>query len=176
MSWVSAITAGQAAAVSVGTSIIGARQASANGKFNQSVSNRNALLKEQEAEAIEAKKELDLAKFDKQFQVLEGEVITRISTSGAELSGSGMRVMRYNAEQAELEKDIIEYNSKIGQARAFEQANFARMQGQLARQQGRAAAIGYYGQAASALVPYGRSLLGGETQTITDLTATEGSF
>ena len=102
MGWLPAITAGQAAAVSVGTSIIGARQASANGKFNEDVANRNATIKEQEVAAIEAKKELDLAKFNKQFEVLEGEVITNISTSGAELSGSGMRVMRYNAEQAEL--------------------------------------------------------------------------
>jgi len=152
MSWVSAITAGQAAAVSVGTSIIGARQASANGKFNQSVSNRNALLKEQEAEAIEAKKELDLAKFDKQFQVLEGEVITRISTSGAELSGSGMRVMRYNAEQAELEKDMIAYNAEINKSRKFEEANFARIQGDIARQNARMTELSYYSKAGESLL------------------------
>jgi len=152
MGWVSAITAGQAAAVSVGTSIIGARQASANGKFNQSFSNRNALLKEQEAEAIEAKKELDLAKFDKQFQVLEGEVITRISTSGAELSGSGMRVMRYNAEQAELEKDMIAYNAEINKSRKFEEANFARIQGDIARQNARMTELSYYSKAGESLL------------------------
>jgi len=152
MGWVSAITAGQAAAVSVGTSIIGARQASANGKFNQSVSNRNALLKEQEAEAIEAKKELDLAKFDKQFQVLEGEVITRISTSGAELSGSGMRVMRYNAEQAELEKDMIAYNAEVNKSRKFEEANFARIQGDIARQNARMTELSYYSKAGESLL------------------------
>lgn len=152
MGWVSAITAGQAAAVSVGTSIIGARQASANGKFNQSVSNRNALLKEQEAEAIEAKKELDLAKFDKQFQVLEGEVITRISTSGAELSGSGMRVMRYNAEQAELEKDMIAYNAEINKSRKFEEANFARIQGDIAKQNARMTELSYYSKAGESLL------------------------
>ena len=31
----------------------------------------------------------------------------------------------------------------------------------------------YYGKAVSALAPYGKSLLGGETQTMTDLTATD---
>ena len=51
------------------------------------------------------------------------------------------------------EKDIIDYNAKIGQSRAFEQANFARMQGNLARMQARQAEIGYYKQA-------GQSLLG----------------
>jgi len=167
---------GWTAAITAGTSVLAARQASATGKYNQAIQERNAQVAEQEAQAIEQRTELDLARFDQQFQQLQSETKVSVLKSGAELSGSGLRILRSNAEQAELEKDIIEYNSKIGQARAFEQANFARMQGQLARQQGRAAAIGYYGQAASALVPYGRSLLGGETQTITDLTATEGSF
>ena len=148
MGWVSAV----APVVSAGTAIIAGQQASANGKFNQDVANRNALIKEQEAEAIEAKKELDLAKFDKQFQVLEGEVITKISTSGAELSGSGMRVMRYNAEQAELEKDMISYNAEINKSRKFEEANFARIQGDIARQNARMTELSYYSKAGESLL------------------------
>tara|TARA_X000001382_G_scaffold130817_1_gene127081 strand:- start:4354 stop:4860 length:507 start_codon:yes stop_codon:yes gene_type:complete len=167
---------GWTAAITAGTSIIAGRQASATGKYNQAIQNRNAQVAEQEAQAIEQRTELDLARFDQQFQQLQSETKVSVLKSGAELSGTALKILRSNVEQAEIEKNIIEYNSKIGQARAFEQANFARMQGQLARQQGRAAAIGYYGQAASALAPYGKSLLGGETQTITDLTATEGSF
>lgn len=152
MGWVSAITAGQAAAVSVGTSVIGARQASANGKFNQSVANRNAAIKEQEVEAIEAKKELDIARFEKQFERLEGETITKISTSGAELSGSGLRIMRYNAEQAELEKDMIAYNAEINKSRKFEEANFAKIQGDIARQNARMTEFGYYSKAGETLL------------------------
>jgi len=138
--------------VSAATSVVAAKQASANGKFNQSVANRNALIKEQEAEAIESKKELDLAKFDKQFQVLEGEVITKISTSGAELSGSGMRVMRYNAEQAELEKDMIAYNAEINKSRKFEEANFARIQGDIAKQNAKMTELSYYSKAGESLL------------------------
>jgi hypothetical protein len=167
---------GWTAAITAGTSIIAGRQASATGKYNQAIQERNAQVAEQEAEAIEQRTELDLARFDQQFQQLQSETKVSVLKSGAELSGSALRILRSNAEQAELEKDIIEYNSKVGQARAFEQANFARMQGQLARMEGRAAAMGYYGQAISALVPYGRSLLSGQTQSMTDLTATEGSF
>jgi len=168
MGWTTAIVAA--------TSVAAARQASATGKYNQAIQNRNAQVAEQEAQAIQQRTELDLARFDQQFAQLQSE--TKVSTlkSGVELSGTALKILRSNAEQAEVEKDIIEYNSKIGQARAFEQANFARMQGSLARQQGRAAAIGYYGQAASALAPYGKSLLSSQTQTTTDLTATEGSF
>jgi len=167
---------GWTAAITAGTSIIAGRQASATGKYNQAIQNRNARTMMQRAEAIEQKKELDLAKFDQQFAQLQGETKVSIAKTGAERSGTALRILRRNVEQAELEKDMIEYNAEIGKSQAFEQANFATMQGQLARQQGRAMAYQYYGQAASILAPYGKSLLSDTTQSTTDLTATEGSF
>jgi tetrahydromethanopterin S-methyltransferase subunit H len=132
--------------------IAAGRQASAIGKYNQAIQNRNAQVAEQEAQAIEQQKNLDIQKFDKQFVKLEGETKTAILKSGAELSGSGLRILRQNAEEAEVEKDIIEYNAKIGQSRAFEQANFARMQGNLARMQARQAEFGYYAKAGESLL------------------------
>tara|TARA_R100001015_G_C4607442_1_gene162544 strand:+ start:181 stop:609 length:429 start_codon:yes stop_codon:yes gene_type:complete len=132
--------------------IAGAKQASAIGKYNQAIQNRNAEVAEQEAQAIEQQKELDIQRFDQQFAQLQGETKTKILTSGAELSGSGLRILRQNAEQAEIEKDIIDYNAKIGQSRAFEQANFARMQGNLARMQARQAELGYYAKAGESLL------------------------
>ena len=128
------------------------QQQGAIGKYNQDVQNRNALVAEQEAAQIEKQLELDLARFDQQFQQLQGQTKTAILKSGAELSGSGLRVMRYNAEQAELEKDILEYNAKIGQARKFEEANFARIQGEFARQQARMAQIGTAFQTGTSLL------------------------
>ena len=47
----------------------------------------------------------------------------------------------------------MEYNAKIGQARKFEEANFFRIQGQVARQQARSAQIG-------TIVGTGKTLLG----------------
>jgi len=138
--------------VSAAVSVAAARQASAAGKFNQAIQNRNAQIAEQEGELIEKQKEFDLATFDKKFARLQGETKTQILNSGVELSGSGLRILRANAEQAEIEKAIIDYNAKIGQAKAFEQANFARMQGQVARNQARAAEIGYYAQAGTSLM------------------------
>ena len=61
--------------------------------------------------------------------------------SGVERSGSGLRALRYNAEQAEIEKNIMDYNAKIGQSRKFEEANFARIQGNIAKQQARMAQL-----------------------------------
>jgi tetrahydromethanopterin S-methyltransferase subunit H len=138
--------------VSAAVSVAAARQASAAGKFNQAIQNRNAQIAEQEGELIEKQKEFDLATFDKKFAKFQGETKTKILNSGVELSGSGLRILRANAEQAEIEKDIIDYNAKIGQAKAFEQANFARMQGQVARNQARAAELGYYTQAGTSLM------------------------
>ena len=125
-------------------SVAAAKQASATGKYNQAVQNRNALVAEQEAAQQEKQNVFDLARFDQQFVHLQGQTKTAILTSGVELSGSGLNVMRYNAEQAEIEKDILTYNSKVAQSQKMEEANFARMSGQVARMEARQAAIGYY--------------------------------
>jgi hypothetical protein len=128
------------------------QQQGATGKFNQSIQNRNAQLSEQEAAQMQKQLEFDLGRFDQRFQQLQGQTVTRIAKTGADLSGTGLRVLRANAEQGEIEKNIMEYNSKVGQARKFEEANFARIQGQVARQQARSAQI-------STLFSTGTSLL-----------------
>lgn len=155
MAWFAALPAIGQAAIGLGavTTVAGIQQAGAAGKYNQAVQNRNAQVAEQEAAQIEKQKEFDIARFDQQFIQLQGQTKTRVLFSGAELSGSGLRILRRNAEQAEVEKNIIDYNAKIGQARKFEEANFARIQGTMARQQARMQQL----QLASS---FGTSLLG----------------
>ena len=151
--------------VSAGTAIVAGRQANALGKYNQDVQNRNALVREQESEAIEKQNEFDIAKFDQQFVQLQGQSKTAIYKSGVTLEGSGLRVMRYNAEQAEIEKDILTYNSKVAQSQKMEEANFARMSGQVARMEARSAAIGYYAQAGQSLMSMGSGFSGTKPTT-----------
>tara|TARA_R110002050_G_scaffold128596_1_gene249893 strand:+ start:43 stop:480 length:438 start_codon:yes stop_codon:yes gene_type:complete len=141
MTWVTAIA-----------SVAAAQQASAAGKYNQAVQERNAKVKEQEAEQAEKQLDFDLARFDQQFVKLQGETKTAVLTSGAELSGSGLRILQYNSEQAEIEKNILDYNSKVAQSQKMEEANFARMRGQVARNEARAAQIGYYAKAGESLL------------------------
>jgi hypothetical protein len=141
MGWVTAVT-----------SVVAAQQASATGKYNQSIQERNALIYEQEKERLEGKLNFDLARFDEKFRQLQGETTTKILKSGAELSGSGLRIKRYNAEQSEIEKDMITFNSKVAQSKKMEQANFARMQGQLARMEARQVELGYYAKAGQSLM------------------------
>jgi hypothetical protein len=140
--------------ISAGLSVVQAANQSAAGKYNQQVYNRNAQIAEQEAKQIEQQTEVDLQRFDQKFGQLQGQTTTRILTSGADLSGSGLRILHNNETQAQLERNTINYNSKIAQQSKFNEANFARIQGQVARQQGKAAA---FGTLASAAVTFGQS-------------------
>ena len=127
--------------VAVGLGVKQAIDQDAAGKYNQSIQNRNAQLADQEATQIEKQAEFDLARFDQNFAQLQSQTTTRILKSGAELGGTGIRVLRRNAEEAEVEKNTITYNSKVAAAQRREAGNMFRIQGQFARQQGRSAAI-----------------------------------
>ena len=145
---------GQAAAMA-GVVLLGYaqyKQQGAAGKYNQAIQNRNAQIAEQEAAQIEKQLEFDLARFDQRFQQLQGQTTTRISKTGADLSGTGLRILRSNAQQAEIEKNIMDYNAKIGQAKKFEEANFSRIQGNVARQQAKIAQLNTLTQTGTSLL------------------------
>jgi hypothetical protein len=132
--------------------IAAAKQAGAMGKYNQSVKERNALIAEQESQRLEQQNEFDIARFDQQFTQLQGQTKVATLKSGVELSGSGLRIMKYNAEQAEIQKTVMDYNSKVSQSQKMEEANFARIQGVIARREGKIAQLGYYAKAGESLL------------------------
>ena len=148
---------------SVGSTVMQAQQQSAAGKYNQSIQNRNAQIADQEAQQIEKQKEFDIQRFDKNFAQLQSQATTRILKSGADLSGTGLRVLRSNAEEAEVERNVIEYNSQVAAAQRREAGNLFRIQGQFARQQGKQAAMTtlFKGATTFAGSSTGKSLLGG---------------
>ncbi len=117
-------------------------QQGAIGRYNQSVANRNALVKEQEAQILDDKLNLELSQFDKSFRKLKGTQVVNTLKSGAEFSGTARNIALSNLYEAELEKDIARYNTEIGKSRKFEEANFARISGEVARQQSRLAQLG----------------------------------
>ena len=135
--------------------IAAAKQAGAMGKYNQSVQERNATIAEQEAQRLEQQNEFDIARFDQQFVQLQGQSKTAIYKSGVTLEGSGLRVLRYNAEQAEIQKTVMDYNSKVAQSQKMEDANFARIQGVIARREGKISQIGSYAKAGESLLRIG---------------------
>jgi hypothetical protein len=145
---------GQAAAMA-GVGLLGFaqyQQQGAAGKYNQAVANRNAQIAEQEAAQLEKQLEFDIARFDQQFQQLQGQTNVSLAKSGVGISGTSLRILRYNAEQAELQKNIMDYNSKVAQSQKIEEANFARIQGVIAKQQAKIAQIGTLMQTGTSLL------------------------
>ena len=119
------------------------QQQGAIGKYNQAVANRNANVAEQEAALIEKQTEFDIARFDKDFRRVEGETKVALAKSGVvQGSGTAYKIAAANAREAELQRNIMRYNSKVAQSRKIESANFTRIQGNIARQQAKLAQIG----------------------------------
>ena len=133
-------------------SVAAASSANQIGKFNQSVANRNAVIAEQEAAAQAKLTQFNIQKFNQSFEKLQSQSKVSALKSGVELSGTALKILQSNAEQAELQRDIIEYNGKVAESKKLEEANFARMSGSIARMQGRQQAIGYLSQAGSSLL------------------------
>lgn len=137
MGWIAALPVASKVAlgVSAATTVAGVQQAGEIGDYNQKTANRTASVKEQEAQAIEDQLNFDLKQFDKDYKKLVGQTNVVISKSGAEKSGTALRIAKKNAEEAELQKNVIEYNSKVRVSQKIEEANFARIQGTIAKQQ-----------------------------------------
>ena len=133
-------------------SVAAASSANEIGKFNQKVANRNAIIAGQEAAAQAKLTEFNIAKFNQSFEKFQSTTKVSILKSGVELSGTALKILQSNAEQAELQRDIIEYNGKVAEAKKLEEANFARIQGTLARASGRQQAIGYIANAGTSLL------------------------
>ena len=128
------------------------KQQGAIGKFNQSVANRNAQVLEGQATQIEQKAEFDIAQFRKDYYRMTGETTVALAKSGVELgTGTAANIELSNAYEAKLQENLITYNSKVAAANKMEEANFARISGQMARQQARMAQIGTIASTGSSL-------------------------
>ena len=121
-----------------GSALLGMQQAGAIGKFNQDISNRNALVKENEAKILDDKLTLDLARFNKAFEKLEGTTTVALAKSGVQTnSGTAANIKLSNLHEKELEIQMMKYNTEIGKATKLEEANFARINGEVAKMNAR---------------------------------------
>jgi hypothetical protein len=155
---------GWTAAVVAGLGVMQYQQQGAIGKYNQAVQNRNATIAEQEAAMIEKQLEFDIGRFDQQFQQLKGTTEVNLNKSGV-VSGEGtaFRIARYNAEQAVLQKNVMDYNSKVAVGKKLEEANFARIQGQMARQSAKMAQLQTIAKTGTSLMTMGSGVSGTNT-------------
>ena len=123
------------------------------GKYNQSVNERNAKVLEGQADQIEAKAEFDIAQFAKSFKKIEGETKVALAKSGVQVgSGSSYYIELSNAIEAELQKNLIDYNAKVAAANKMEEANFARISGTIARNEAKLTQISTVAQVGTSLL------------------------
>ena len=142
-----------AAAFTVGTSLIQIQQQKALAKYNAANADRTAAILVQEGNQIGKQAEFDIARFDQKFRQQEGTVEVQLAKSGVVIdSGSGARVTEANALEAEMERKITRYNADVGIAKKMQQAEFAKIQGQMAKREARIANIQTAAKAGSSLL------------------------
>jgi len=140
----------------LGTTIVQAQQQNAIGKYNQSIQNRNAQIADQEAAAIDKQTEYKLGAFNKDYERFVGRTTVSTAKAGVQQgSGTSLRIEMANATEAELQRNLIEYDGGVAKARKFEEANFYKIQGDMARTTGRMAAMGTLFQGASRFLQSG---------------------
>ena len=141
------------------TAVIGAiglasyKQTGAIGEYNKEVAEREAKVLENQADAIEKKKEFDIAQFDKQFQKVEGQTKVALAKSGVvQGTGTAYRIEMANAMEAELQKQLIAYNAKVAADKKLEEAKFAIIRGNIAQQNAKLAQINTIAQTGTSLL------------------------
>ena len=142
--------------VVAGTSIMQYQQQGAIGKYNQAANNRAATVLEGQADQIEQKAEFDIAQFNKTYQKVKGETTVALAKSGVQVgTGSAYNIALSNALEKRLQENLIRYNSRVAAANKREEASFARIKGNIARQEARLAQIGTIASAGTTLLKMG---------------------
>ena len=118
------------------------QQQGAIGKYNQAANNRAATVLDNQAIQIEQKAEFDVAQFGKTYEKVKGETRVALAKSGVQVgTGSAYNIALSNALEKRLQENLIYYNSKIAADNKREEANFARIKGQIARQESKLAQL-----------------------------------
>jgi len=147
--------------ISAATSVMQFTQQGAIGKYNQAANNRAATVLEGQAAQIEQKAEFDIAQFNKTYQKVKGETTVALAKSGVQIgSGSAYNIALSNALEKRLQENLIRYNSQVAAANKREEASFARIKGNIARQESRLAQIGTIASAGTTLMTMNQGSFG----------------
>ena len=139
--------------VVAGTSLMQYQAQGTLGKYNQKSFNRSAEVLEGQAAQIEQKAEFDIAQFNKEYYRLIGETTVALAKSGVQVgTGSAYNIALSNALEKRLQENLIRYNSQVAAANKREEASFARIKGNIARQEARLAQIGTIASAGTTLL------------------------
>ena len=118
------------------------QQQGAIGKYNQAANERTAQVLDNQAIQLEQKAEFDVAQFGKTYEKVKGETRVSLAKSGVQVgTGSAYNIALSNALEKRLQENLIYYNSRVAAANKREEANFARIKGQIARQESKLAQL-----------------------------------
>ena len=139
--------------ISAASSVMQFTQQGAIGKYNQAANNRTAEVLDGQATQLEKKAEFDIAQFNKTYQKVKGETTVALAKSGVQVgTGSAYNIALSNALEKRLQENLIRYNSQVAAANKREEASFARIKGNIARQEARLAQIGTIASAGTTLL------------------------
>ena len=142
--------------ITIGSSIMQYQAQGELGKFNENSFNRSAKVLEGQAAQIEQKAEFDIAQFNKTYQKVKGETTVALAKSGVQVgTGSAYNIALSNALEKRLQENLIYYNSRVAAANKKEEASFARIKGQIAKQESKLAQISTIASAGTTLLRMG---------------------
>jgi hypothetical protein len=129
------------------------KQQGAIGKYNQAANERTGQVLDNQAIQIEQKAEFDVAQFGKTYEKVKGETRVALAKSGVQVgTGSAYNIALSNAIEKKLQENLIYYNSRVAAANKREEANFARIKGQIARQESKLAQLKTVASTGSSLI------------------------
>ena len=129
------------------------QQQGAIGKYNQAANERTAQVLDNQAIQLEQKAEFDVAQFGKTYEKVKGETRVALAKSGVQTgTGSAYNIALSNALEKRLQENLIYYNSRVAAANKREEANFARIKGQIARQESKLAQLRTVASAGTSLI------------------------
>ena len=140
----------------LGMGVMQYKQQGTLGKFNEASFNRSGQVLDNQAIQIEQKAEFDVAQFGKTCEKVKGETNVALAKSGVQVgTGSAYNIALSNALEKKLQENLIYYNSRVAAANKREEASFARIKGNIARQEARLAQIGTIASAGTTLLTIG---------------------
>ena len=133
--------------------IFGGKAAQAAANYNAKIMERNAKIKEQEAEQImSVHNNYSLPRFDKTIEEIQGQTRVAYLSSGATMSGTALEAMYANELNLQTDRDILTYNAENARDQKENEAIQMRADADLSRWRGKVAKKASYYAAGQSLL------------------------
>lgn len=103
------------------------------GQDAQQAAEYNAAVYRQQAEAIDVKKNISRQRWDRVIDQLGGKLTTAVASSGYDYSGSFLSVISDRLTEAQLDKQMENYNLELSKSQSLSAADEAQAAGSRAR-------------------------------------------